>query len=227
MMAGYWEKLSDKIDGLSLRERVLIFAALAFMLVSLINVLFLEPLVTRQKQMATQVVQQQEKIKEIRGKIQALLEARHSDRSSPLRGRLAQLRQQLAAGEAYIKSRGDRLIPSDRMASVLEQILNRDGQLQLVSLKTLPVALLEQHGQNNKKQQSKMPSTLDKPVYQHGVQITVRGSYPELLGYLDQLEHLKVRMFWGQAKLGVEHYPEAELTLTLYTLSLDKTWLAV
>jgi MSHA biogenesis protein MshJ len=34
-------------------------------------------------------------------------------------------------------------------------------------------------------------------------------------------------MFWGMAKMNVVQYPQAELTLTLYTLSLDKTWLQV
>ena len=33
--------------------------------------------------------------------------------------------------------------------------------------------------------------------------------------------------FWGEASLTVEQYPDAVLTLTLYTLSLDKIWLQV
>ena len=55
----------------------------------------------------------------------------------------------------------------------------------------------------------------------------MRGRYLDLLGYLGELEDLPAQMFWGGAKLNVVHYPEAELTLTLYTLSLDKTWLVV
>jgi len=38
---------------------------------------------------------------------------------------------------------------------------------------------------------------------------------------------LPTQMFWGMAKMNVVQYPQAELTLTLYTLSLDKTWLQV
>jgi len=34
-------------------------------------------------------------------------------------------------------------------------------------------------------------------------------------------------MFWSMAKMNVVKYPEAELTLTLYTLSLDETWLQI
>jgi MSHA biogenesis protein MshJ len=34
-------------------------------------------------------------------------------------------------------------------------------------------------------------------------------------------------MFWGEVSLSVEKYPDAVMTLTVYTLSLDKTWLTV
>ena len=64
-------------------------------------------------------------------------------------------------------------------------------------------------------------------MYKHGVQITVRGSYADLLQYLTALEKLPTRMFWGVAKMKVVQHPSVELTLTLYTLSLDKTWLQV
>ena len=48
-----------------------------------------------------------------------------------------------------------------------------------------------------------------------------------MLKYLEALEHLPAQMFWGRAKLDVTKYPSADLTLTLYTLSLGKTWLLV
>ena len=64
-------------------------------------------------------------------------------------------------------------------------------------------------------------------MYKHGVQITVRGSYADLTQYMAALENLPTRMFWGMAKMNVVQYPTSELTLTLYTLSLDKTWLQV
>jgi MSHA biogenesis protein MshJ len=59
------------------------------------------------------------------------------------------------------------------------------------------------------------------------VKITVRGSYADLLQYLTALEKLPSQMFWGVAKMDVVQLPTAELSLTLYTLSLDKTWLQV
>jgi MSHA biogenesis protein MshJ len=34
-------------------------------------------------------------------------------------------------------------------------------------------------------------------------------------------------MFWGKAEMRIEAYPRITLTITLYTLSMDKTWLSV
>ena len=68
----YWGALNAKVDALALRERVLIFLAAAFLLVTLVNMLFLDPLLLKQKNLSTQVVQQQEKMKEIQAQIEAL-----------------------------------------------------------------------------------------------------------------------------------------------------------
>ena len=59
------------------------------------------------------------------------------------------------------------------------------------------------------------------------MQISLRGGYPELLRYVSALERMPAQMFWGEVTLSVEQYPYSVLTLTLYTLSQDKTWLTV
>ncbi|HEX5364876.1 MAG TPA: agglutinin biogenesis protein, partial [Gallionella sp.] len=64
-------------------------------------------------------------------------------------------------------------------------------------------------------------------IFRHAVQITVRGSYLELLNYLAALEKLPTQMLWGEVKFAVERHPDAVLTVTLSTLSMDKTWLSV
>lgn len=217
----HWEKFAGKIDDMSLRERALIFAALAFLLVSLINALFIDSLLAEQKKLSGQVVQQQEKMKEIQAQIEALLQARKNDANSPLRLRLNQVRQQIADGDAYLQSRRDRLVAPEKVAGLLQQVLDRNGKLQLVSLQTLPVAsLIEKTGAGAAAEQNRQ-------VFRHGVQLTVRGSYHDLLRYLTEIENLPTKMFWGMAGMNVVQYPSAELTLTIYTLSLDKTWLQV
>ena len=225
-MRQYWEKFSSKLNDLALRERVLIFAAVAFLLVTLVNTLFLDPLLVQQKKLAAQITQQQEKMKEIQAQIEALLDAKKGDAVSPERARLSLLKKQIAEGDEYLKTSRERLVQPDKMAGVLEQVLNRNGNLQLVSLHTLPVTpLIEQSVEENGLQAAAPPP--DSQVFKHGVQITVRGNYLDLMQYLAALERLPVQMFWGMAKMNVVKHPVAELTLTIYTLSLDKTWMLI
>ncbi|MQA41784.1 type II secretion system protein GspM [Rugamonas aquatica] len=64
-------------------------------------------------------------------------------------------------------------------------------------------------------------------LYRHGVQLVLQGSYLEMIDYLEALEALPTQLFWGAAALDAEQYPQARLTLTLYTLSLDQKWIAL
>lgn len=226
MTLPYWEKLAAKVDALSLRERLLVFAALAFMLISLVHVVLIDPLLTEQKKLASQMAQQQEKVKEIRGRLDALLQARKSDADSPLRQRLNQVRQQIAEGDAYLQNRHSQLVVPEQMAELLQQVLQKNSKLQLLSLQTLPAASLVEKAAKQPEEAGIAAGT-GKQIYRHGVQLTIRGNYLDLLNYLTELEQLPSAMYWGMARMNVVQHPDAELTLTIYTLSLGKTWLQV
>lgn len=220
-MRRYWEIARTRIDDLSLRERVLIFLAAAFVVISLVDLMLLEPLFAKKKVLTAQVVQRQEKMKELQAQMESLLQAKRTEVHSPVRVRLAQLKQQLHEQDNYLQSHRDHLVDPNEMAGLLQQMLNKNGKLQLLALKTLPVSLLIE------KPQVATDNDGQKQIYKHGVQITVRGGYLDLLRYITALEKLPVKMFWGEMSLTVEQYPDSVLALTLYTLSLDKTWLAV
>jgi len=226
-MKRYWELARGKIDGMQLRERAMIFLAAAFVLVAALNAALLDPLLVKQKALSAQVVQQQEKMKELQAQLQVQLQARRADEHSPLRARLVQLKQQLQEQDGYLKSRSDRLVEPDKMADLLGQVLSNNDKLQLIELKTLPASPLVE-----KPQAAAQPPAADLPdaqkqVFKHGIQITVRGGYLDMMNYLAALEKMPVQMFWGEISFSVEKYPDAVLTLTLYTLSLGKTWLTV
>jgi MSHA biogenesis protein MshJ len=239
-MKRYWERVRATIDDMSLRERAMIFVAAAFVVISLMEVMLLDPLLAKQKILSTQVVQQQEKMKELQAQMQNLLQAKRDDEHSPLRDRLAQLKQQLQQQDGYLQSRRDRLVEPGKMADLLRQVLNKNGRLQLIELQTLPVSLLIEKPQadsaaqataanlpDGQKQDGQKQPGAQKQIFKHGVRITVRGGYLDLLRYVTALEKMPAQMFWGEASLNVEKYPDAVFTLTVYTLSLDKTWLAV
>jgi MSHA biogenesis protein MshJ len=75
-------------------------------------------------------------------------------------------------------------------------------------------------------------SKQDAPVYKHGVEITVEGRYLDLLDYVSDLEQMPWHILWSKAALNEDKndeitWPANRLKLTVYTLSLDKTWLSI
>lgn len=219
-----WQRLVVKIDAMSLRERAMIFAMAALVVVTLVNTLMLDPLFARQKALSQRETQEQGKIADMQKQIQALVEAHGADPDAAARARLQGLQQQFAQLAEQLQAMQKGLVPPDKMVQLLQSILKRQGRLQLVALRTLPATGLS--GQQPKTDAPQAEGT-EKLVYMHGVEITVQGSYADVLGYLAQLEHLPWQMFWDKISLEVKEYPVATVTLTLYTLSLDKAWLSV
>lgn len=227
-MKQQWEKISTKLEAMSLRERAFIFAALAVLLFALLNTLLLDPLFARQKALRSQLEQQQQKMSAVQSQIAAILQENSADAKSPQRAQLRQLQQEIADGNVFLQSSRERLVQPQKMAAHLKQLLNKNNALQLVSLQTLTVTpLVENTGVAGKEVVAVPESAVEKQVFKHGVKLTLRGNYLDLLQYLVALEKLPQQMYWARAQMGVVQYPTAELTLTLYTLSLDKTWLQI
>ena len=229
MIKQLWGKLSAKVDAITLRERVMIFAAAVFLLVSLVNAFLLDPMLLKQKKLSHDVVQQQEKMKELQAQIAAIVQAKNSQHTSPQRLQLNKLRQELDEGSAYLNSNRENLVEPEKMAELLRQVLSRNASLQLVNLQTLAVTSLfdQEEAKSGMTNQATAAVSSEKQIFKHGVELTVRGNYMDLMQYLSALERLPTQMFWGKVRMEVVDYPVTELTLTLYTLSLEKIWLQI
>lgn len=238
-----WEKFALRIDALTLRERAIIFAAAVLLLVILMNVFLLDPQYAKQSQLSKQIKQQQSQIAELQNQIQQRVKSSAEDPNKLNLARLQTLKQQAESMDSSLANVQRGLISPDKMATVLEGVLKRNNRLLLVSLKTLPVIDLSASVTAGDGSASvpapastttaAAPSTAQgggqdlnvRSVYKHTVELTVQGSYPDMLDYLRSLESMPWQLFWGSAHLSVDAYPNATLTMTVFTLSLDKKWL--
>ena len=225
MIKQQWEKVGTKIDGMSKRERVLIFLTVIGLAISLINLLLLEPLLVRQKALRGQISQQQQQMSALQTQIAAVLQENSPNSNAPQRNQIKKIQLEIDEGKVYLNSNREKLVQPGKMADHLRQLLSKNNRLQLVALQTLPVTQLIE--QPKDAQTAVAASEIDKQVFKHGVQLTLRGNYMDLLQYLSALENLPQQMFWAKAQMTVVKYPASELTLVLYTLSLDKTWLQI
>ena len=222
----------DRLDGMSLRERVMIFLMLAGVLVALSMTLALDPLIAQQKQLSQKLAQSQAQTEAMEAQMRILTEASQIDPDASNKTRLALLEEQRKRAIDALSGARQGLVSADRMVQLLQELLGQNNKLKLVGIKTLPVTSLLQDKSNNPETKTadanKSPSPLSAlGLYRHGVEISVEGSYPELLAYMASLEHMSWRVHWSSASLAAQDYPTSRLTLTLFTLSLDKTWLSV
>lgn len=222
----------DRVDAMSLRERVLIFLMLAAVLVALVMTSVIDPLIAKQKQLSQALVQSQAQTQALEAQVQALAEAARHDPDASNKQRLADLDAQRKNAYAALANVQQGLVAPDRMTQVLRDLLNQNARLKLISIKTLPAAPLIEEGKpaepgaKPEKAQGKA-QVASLGLYKHGVEISVEGNYADLVAYLSVLEKMHWRVYWGGVNLAAREYPNSRLTLTLYTLSLDKTWLSV
>jgi len=224
---------AERIDAMSLRERLMIFAMLAVVLVALVVTSAIDPLSAKQIQLTQKLAQTQSQTQALEAQMQALAEAAKHDPDLPNKLRLADLNTKRKSAYADLSNVKQGLVTPDKMTQVLRDLLGRNPRLALVSIKTLAASPLTQSGkaaEQTSKAEAKpkeKSAAADLGLYKHGVEISVEGSYADLVTYLAELEQLPWRMYWGGAQLSAQVYPVSRLTLTVYTLSLDKTWLSV
>ena len=236
-MKEQWTKLAARIDALSLRERIMLFAACAAAIVFLMHFFALGPQLRKQDALNAQITQQQNNIEGIDNEIRARVEAAQNDPDGPVRERLAQVRKDTEELSLQLRAMQNGLVAPERMAPLLGSILRANGRLTLVSVRTLPVESVLEAGRRAAggapdaaqaapaaAPATSTPGTAEL-LYRHGVEITVRGSYLDMVDYMNTLEGLPTQLFWGRAQLEAETWPSSRLTLTLYTLSLDRKWM--
>lgn len=238
-----WIKLATRIDALTLRERIMVFAASAAAVVFLMHFFALGPQLRKQDALLAQIGQQQNNIEGIDNEIRARVEAAQVDPDAPVRTRLAAVRKETEDLSIQLRAMQNGLVAPERMAPLLDSILRANGRLALVAVRTLPAESVLEAGRRataagaaagsaataaapaaGQSGAAAAPGTAEL-LYRHGVEITLRGNYLDMIDYMAALEGLPTQLFWGRAQLEAETWPASRLTLTLYTLSLDRKWM--
>ena len=213
MIAERLRQWADRFNDLALRERAMIFGASAVVVVALFSTFVLDPLIREQQELSRQLVEQDGRVRAIQESMQALAANRMQDPDTAARQRNEDLTRELAALEEEVaRAEARQVVQPPQVPRLLEDLLAGNRRLQLVSLRSLaPVAAVGSK----------------EPIYKHGVELVLRGSYLDLLGYVSDLERLPWRLYWGDAVLNAEGYPVLQLTLTVYTLGTDRVWMRI
>ncbi len=242
-LSARWAEWAGKFAALTRRERVIVSAALVFGGGFLIYNFAIDPFLQKARKAATTELAARTELAQ-QDALLAMLKAQNADPDAANRSRLAQARQELAAANRRLARFEAGMVPPARMQAFLEGLLAKNRAIELLALKTLPVTLIgapaaapNAAAEAGASAQVATDPAKDKPaqggtvaaegIYQHGIEITLAGSYNDLLNYLADLERMPQRVMWNSVSLKVEKHPRNVMVLRVYTLSLDRDWLVV
>jgi MSHA biogenesis protein MshJ len=204
MIKRYWAPLAARIDDMTLRQRTMLFATISLALVAIAHVLFIEPLLARQKSLIERSKRDQSQIAAVRAQIGDMLKRQEGDSEQ---AGLRDLEKRTAEAEQALTAKKQAFAAGTRLPALLQDLLGQSRGVKLEALRVLPGAQIEGASQ----------------LYRHGVEMTLTGSYQELLQYLSRLEGLQVRLLWGPGDLQVDNYPTVRLRVQVHTLSAQRS----
>lgn len=242
-MKARWQEISGKFAALSPREKWMVVGAVFFVVGFGGYTLGVEPALIKHRALEKQLTQQRSDLTIATTQL-STLKTQYRDPDGLNRAALDETLGKLAQLDQQLHQYDSALVPPGKVPQLLNTLLIRHRGLQLVSLRTLdPAPLLAPATNETEKTTAKREEKASSPLsassplvdrekgtnnlFKHGIEIKVAGSYPDLLAYLTELEGTAQKLLWDQMKLSVVAYPRSELTLRLYTLSLESIWLVV
>lgn len=226
-MKAQWEQWMVKLEALQSRERIMIAAAVLVVLWAVFDSLLLTPMLSKQSLYRQEIAANQTDVTNFQQQTQQIIQASRIDPDAGNKQHLAQLQAQLAEKDATLNAMQQELIAPERMPRVLESVLLRDKSVKLVSLTTMPVGSLMEGVDVTAVDGKTTAPAADFGIYKHGFEVRLEGGYLDLMRYAAGLEASPWHVLWGGMTLDATSYPKSTMTLTLYTLSLETTWLSI
>lgn len=212
--------LVERVDALTLRERVIIFGAGVTLIYIAWQTLVMEPLAGRARGAEQRLAQ----VREQMTAIDELGAAASQDPTVQAALRNRALAERLAALDRELGSVAQGYVAPERMTELLRALLAEQHGLKLVSLANLPVESL------SKPSGTKSDAPLaddDRGPFLHPVEMVVEGDYASVVAYLRAVEALPWRIHWRTLELTAGEYPVNRVRLVIGALSLSRDWLSV
>jgi MSHA biogenesis protein MshJ len=203
--------LAGHFDRLTLRERLFVLVAAITVLVGAFRLLLLGPLDARVAQLSQQLAGLETGIDET-------ARAAAADTTTAAFAQSADLEARLAAVNAELGSQSAGMIPPERMAEVIHDVLSRQQGVVLVSLRNLEAIKLPLDAAGESATNTPRP-------YEHTVEIVLEGRYLDVLAYLGALEALPWHFYWRRLELTTTHYPINRVRVELGTVSMGSEWI--
>jgi MSHA biogenesis protein MshJ len=212
-----FEKFNEQFAALSDREKYLVLLTGVILIVFAGFTFVIEPKYLENDRIDLET---ENKRIELRGSDQQLVllkEALADDPNEQLQQRINNLHQRIEALDQEFATQMRELVPAQQMPIVIDQMLQQAHALKLQELSSIPPVSVYENDEQR----------ADLPLYQHGVKFVFEGGYAQVLNYLESVEAFPWQVYWRSLDYQVDEYPNATITLELYTLSTNRAFMGV
>jgi MSHA biogenesis protein MshJ len=237
-MNGMLDLLGTRYLMLSRRQRGVTLVAALVLIAGLGEMALVEP-VLREREHLLEVIAGETDAREHAQQRVAALQQPVSN--AALRSQLDLLQAQLAGTDKEFDRLQSGLMQPQHMGALLQSLLNEQRGLQLIGLRSLPVTAIGDaapiaarrvavaagaaaSGTPADAPVATPPASDDGWLYRHAVEVRVQGSYADMVDYLQAIESFPRRVHWGELEIDASNYPANVMTVTIYTVSLEKSW---
>ena len=212
------EELQNKYKVLSIREKVLALISAIILVVFtsvnfIISPMFDEFLALEKTEKSSLTL-----INNLNNEIKALEKKLADDPVAAIERELKNLNTQHQQKIEALDKFKLALVSSDEMASLVEEVVDENKKLSLMSLESkIPEVLLSQliDGQEQ------------VLLYKHAIDIKLKGQYFALLAFMKKIEQKEHSISWSDIDYRVDKYPNAIMSFEIYTISTDKEFIGV
>ncbi len=227
-------ELLNRLQGLSLREQVMIVLGVPLVLVVAAEFLVYNPARKQAELAHKQGALLQSEVKALSAALAALPVAAPLPALDQLQKQRDDMQLQIDAARALTASVSQGI----DWGTVVRATVEGTPGLTLTGLKTLPPELVAlpviakagaapaaQGARPGGAAPAATPSAASAPgaagetLYRHRAELSIKGQFGALMNYLQALQRVPGDLHWDRLQLSVADYPQASVQLTLYTLS--------
>ena len=225
-MNAYLTIISNYLDELTLREKLLLLAVFFAVVYSLWDIFFFSDHTKHQQQTQAELQKVRSQGQDLAvaiAQIKVTL-AKNVDPNKTTKQAIITTTQELEDSQQLLDEKLNKLVSPTKITELLRNLLLQSHGLKLVSLNNEPVYSITLEHEKKSSQQNNNAQTL---LYEHATTIKLSGTYLQLHQYLEALENSPWGLFWDQLEYVVKDYPKAEITLRVHTVSTDQHWIGL
>lgn len=209
-MRVYWQKAVAFYEAMAKREQLLVVLMLLFVVFMLWYGIIWGLIESKHKSYINQKSRLNQEAKTLQDDISLQNARLAKDPNKVIREKKAQLEADIKELGVRLGLYSQQLLTPQGMLTALKDITVSTKGVDIKAVDVLP------------DKEDEMSADAGRPLYRHGVRITLLSDYFTTMAYLQKIEALPSRLFWDKLDYRVIKYPEAEVTFEIHTLSEKK-----